>query len=51
MDSQGIHPVADKVTAIKEAPRPNDQTQLKAFLGMLNYYHQFLPDIATTLEP
>ena len=30
---------------------PENVTQLRAFLGMLNYYHCFLPDIATVLEP
>ena len=26
-------------------------TQLRELLGMLNYYHSFLPDVATVLEP
>ena len=40
-----------KVDAIKNAPEPKDVSQLQAFLGMLNYYHRFLPDAATILEP
>ena len=47
----GIQPVAAKVDAIKNAPEPKDVSQLRAFLGMLNYYHRFLPDVATVLEP
>nr|XP_061834657.1 uncharacterized protein K02A2.6-like [Nerophis lumbriciformis] len=51
INCNGIHPVADKVEAIVNAPQPTDQTQLKSFLGMLNYYHRFLPNISTILEP
>ena len=47
----GIQPMAAKVEAIKNAPEPKDVSQLRAFLGLLNYYHHFLPDVATVLEP
>ena len=47
----GIQPMAAKVEAIKNAPEPKDVSQLRAFLGLLNYYHRFLPDVATVLEP
>ena len=43
--------VAAKVHAIENAPDQKDVSQLRAFLGMLNYYHWFLPDVATVLEP
>ena len=51
INGEGIKPVAAKVEAIQNAPTPKDINQLRAFLGMLNYYHRFLPDVATTLEP
>ena len=51
INGEGIHPVAAKIDAIKNAPTPKDVSQLRAFLGMLNYYHRFLPDVATVLEP
>ena len=47
----GIQPVVAKVDAITNAPEPKDVSQLRAFLGMLSYYHRFLPDAATILEP
>ena len=47
----GIQPVAAKVDAIKNAPEPKNVSQVRAFLGMLNYYLRFLPDVATVLEP
>ena len=51
INGEGVYPVAAKVDAIKNAPAPRDVTQLRAFLGMINYYHKFLPNVATILEP
>jgi len=51
VNEDGVQPVAAKVEAISNAPEPKDVSQLRAFLGMLNYYHKFLPDVASVLEP
>jgi hypothetical protein len=51
INKQGIYPVAEKVTVIKNAPSPTKATELKAYLGMLNYFDRFLPDLATTFNP
>jgi len=51
ISGHGIKPVESKVEAIQNSPVPENVTQLRAFLGMLNYYHGFLPDIATVLRP
>ena len=51
IDQHGLHPVADKVKAIKEAPRPRNKSELKSFLGLLSYYSRFLPNMSTTLAP
>ena len=34
-----------------EAPQLTNVTQLKSFLGMLNYYGKFLPNLSTCLAP
>ena len=47
VDTTGIHPTKDKVRAIKEAPVPSDITQLRAFVGLVNYYGKFIPQVAT----
>ena len=49
IDANSLHPSEKKVKTIKEAPTPSNVTELKSFPGLLNYYHKFLPDIATTL--
>ena len=51
LDKQSIHPTKDKVKAISEAPAPTNTTQLRAYLGSINFYRCFLPQAATLLEP
>ena len=36
--SEGIHPAAEKLRAIKDAPAPQNTQQLRSFLGLINYY-------------
>ena len=51
IDAQGLHPVADKLQAITEAPSPHNVSELKSYLGLLTYYAKFLPNLSTTLAP
>ena len=48
---QGLQPTDEKIQAVKNAPAPTDVTQLKSFLGLLNYYSKFLPNLSNTLAP
>lgn len=49
--AEGLCPVEDKVRAIKAAPSPKCVTELRSFLGMVNYYGKFLPDLSKVLAP
>lgn len=51
IDKNGIHPTKEKEQAIVQAPAPTHITQLRAYLGLLNFYRRFLPQAATLLEP
>ena len=51
VDSRGIHTSEKKVKAILVAPSPHNLQQLRSFLGLLNYYAKFLPDLASLLHP
>lgn len=51
VDATGIHPVPEKVQAVQNAPRPTSVTELKAYLGLLNFYNRFLPNLSTLLAP
>ena len=41
----------DRVTGIKEFARPETKKHLKRFLGMINFYHRFVPHAAALLAP
>ena len=36
---------------MKEAPSPKSVQELKAYLGLLTYYSDFLPNMSTVLAP
>ena len=50
-DREGLHPSAEKVNAIQEAPKPKDVSELRSFLGITNYYGRFLPNLSSKLAP
>ena len=51
INSEGMSPVNDKAEAIWNAPTPSNVSQLKSFLGMINYYQKYLPNLSSVLEP
>ena len=51
INQEGISPVDEKIKPILEALVPQNVTQLKSFLGMLNCYHRHIPNMADILEP
>ncbi|CAH8639289.1 unnamed protein product [Schistosoma guineensis] len=48
---EGILPCEDKVQAIKEYNEPSSLKELKAFLGLVNFYRRFIPHAAERLRP
>ncbi|GFR61292.1 Pol polyprotein [Elysia marginata] len=51
VSAQGIAPLPDRVAALRDSKPPQNHTALQRFLGMVNYYHRFLPRIAPILAP
>ena len=51
ISEKGLQPTEDKVKAVHKAPAPEDVSQLKSFLGLVNYYGKFLLDLSTVLAP
>ena len=51
IDKDGLHPVPEKVRAITDAPAPSNVSELRSYLGMLQYYARFLPQSLIRTEP
>lgn len=51
INRDGIHMTEEKVRAINKAPRPENVSELKAFLGSVNYYSKFLPNYSEVAHP
>ena len=51
IDAKGLHTTDSKLRAITEAPPPTCVQELRAFLGLLNYYGRFIPNRATLSQP
>ena len=51
LSKEGIRPQFEKTRAIKQAPKPKDVHELKAFIGMVNYYAKFCGFLTNTLAP
>ena len=51
ISAEGLRPTKEKVRAIMDAPTPQDVSQLRSFLGLINYYGKFLPHLSSVLSP
>ena len=51
VSSKGIRPLEEKVQAVRDFPTPSTQRQLHEFLGMINFYHCFIPNCAQIVQP
>ena len=51
IDAEGTRATPEKIAAIEQAPMPKNVQQLRSFLGLLNYYRKFLPNLASIVQP
>ena len=51
VDAEGLHPTTDKLRAVVEAPTPKNIQELRSFLGLLNYYSNFIANLSAILHP
>ena len=49
--SEAISPLPSAVDAIVNFAKPEKQRALRKYLGMVNYYHRFIPQCAAKLTP
>ena len=41
--------VEDNVQAVNDAPAPTNIDELRAFLGLINCYHRFIPNLMAAI--
>ena len=51
VDAEGLHPANEKTEAITNAPRPTNLSELKSYLGLLNYYGKFIRNLSDIVRP
>ncbi|MCP5979020.1 hypothetical protein NL364_31470, partial [Klebsiella pneumoniae] len=48
---QEIHKCDDKISSFKNAPKPKSVGELKSFIGMIQFYSSFAPQLADLAHP
>lgn len=51
LSEQGIRKMPEKMSAIENMPRPTNIRELQCFVGMINYYNRFIPNVSSVLHP
>ena len=51
IDQHGISPLQEKVRAVRNFPQPSSQRKLREFMGLVNFYHRFIPHCAELMQP
>ncbi|CAC5358374.1 unnamed protein product [Mytilus coruscus] len=51
LNKDGIQPYPKKGEAMLNEPEPENVKELQSWLGLVNYYRKFIPDMSTVLQP
>ncbi|CAD6234146.1 GSCOCG00012365001-RA-CDS, partial [Cotesia congregata] len=51
VNKDGLHPDPEKIAPVVNFPRPTNRKQLRSFLGLVNWYHRHLQDVAKAQGP
>lgn len=51
IQNNSVKPLKDNLISIKNFPTPKTQKNVRQFLGKINFYHKYVPNIAIKLEP
>ena len=51
LSSTGCRPIPERLDTINHFPMPETVTQLRSFLGTLNFCHRFIPNASNIIAP
>lgn len=51
VNEEGVKPSKDLLKSIQDAPEPTDKSELKSYLGLLNFYNDYIPHASDKLAP
>ena len=51
VSAEVIHTDPEKTSAVRDWPTPTNASELKGFLGLVTYYHRFIPCFSEKAEP
>ena len=51
LSPKGVHPDPDKLKAVADWQAPQSKLQVLQFLGLVNYFRRFIPNLSTTAGP
>ena len=51
VSAEGVRPVQSKVDSLAAAPEPGNVDELISFLGAVNYYRRYLPNLSSVIAP
>lgn len=51
IQENSVRPLKDNLISIKNFPTPKTQKNVRQFLGKINFYHKYVPNIAIKLDP
>ena len=51
IDAEGLHPLDEKIVAIRDFPMPTTLKEANAFIGLVGWYRRFIPDFAKVAGP
>ncbi|VDL82659.1 unnamed protein product [Nippostrongylus brasiliensis] len=51
VDAQGVRPSPKKIQAMVNMPEPKNLKEVESFIGMVQYYGKFIPNLSTIAAP
>ena len=51
LSSDGVSPSEEKIATIRDARSPKDASEVRSFMGLVQYSAKFMPDLASIARP